>query len=556
MRYRNTLQSRHKLTPWSVEDDKKLMEFITEYGTSAWLRCAETLGNHNRISCRTRFLTIQKFFAKNPEATLEDIPRKKTCTMKNSVITTQNWVEKVAELRENPDTVLVPSNRKYKKIKEKVDKFEEALKTNEPPKCEVQRLRKIGNKNRKIPYVERLRAVEQKLYHFFKYAYNFRLGVDVCTRPPNELLRFVATSLDFKPDSARQYIADSSLLPHIERRSAFYLHPKDQIVNEASDKPFNYSFPPSWSTAMAFRALCVQSAQVILEGCRSDDNGDEHNPSAIKKNKAVQKFRKRMRVLLYQTALLSRLQPTRFTELMQISAPPVTLTEMTPEDFIEDTATNANEAAAVQAEFDLTRVKNECLSEYLDNPEPFLVTLSKHASMEEVTTNEKKPRRTSKPVSRKRKLQTTSPFKTTSKKIKIKNLISDFFIDIVSALLMPNYIFAAVMAVAEKSLLSDFEFTENAAERRDAALVSKATNIPPVLYDIKQEYQTYVAAVSDQGLTAMQEDSAKDSRIMTNQKRKFSESQSSQPAEKRVLIKANCDKSEFNVANIKTELEL
>uniref|UniRef100_A0A0K8WBB8 snRNA-activating protein complex subunit 4 n=1 Tax=Bactrocera latifrons TaxID=174628 RepID=A0A0K8WBB8_BACLA len=478
MRYRNTLQTRHKLTPWSVEDDKKLMEFIAEHGTSAWLRCAGALGNHNRISCRTRFLTIKKFFAKNPEATLEDIPRKKTCTMKNSVITTQNWIEKVAELRENPDTVLVPTNRKFKKLKEKVDKFEEVLKTKDPPKCEVQSLRKIAKKVRKISYVERLRAVEQILYHFFKYSYNFSLGADVCTKPPNELLRFVATSLDFKPDSAQPYIADSSLLPYIERRCEFYLYPRNQIANESLCKPFNYTFPPSLSTAMAFRALCVQSAQVQLEGCKSVDNSDDRKPNENEKNIAIQKFRK---------------------QLMKISTPPLTLTEITPADFKEDSATSTIGTSASQPALDLTRVKNECSSEFLVNPEPFSEALYKRTSLDEVSKSKKKPRRTSKPVGRKRKLQTT-PSETTT----------------------------AVMALAEKNLLLDVEFSERAA-----ALVSKATNKQPALYDIKQEHQTCAAMSSNQSLNS-----------------------SSEPAEKRILIQAKRDKSDFVEPNIKTELEL
>ncbi|XP_050317277.1 uncharacterized protein LOC126751235 isoform X2 [Bactrocera neohumeralis] len=511
MRYRNTLQTRHKLTPWSVEDDKKLMEFIAEYGTSAWLRCAGALGNHNRISCRTRFLTIKKFFAKNPEATLEDIPRKKTCTMKNSVITTQNWVEKVAELRENPDTVLVPTNQKIKKLKEKVDKFEEVLKTKDPPKCEVQSLRKIGKKVRKISYVERLRAVEQMLYHFFKYSYNFSLGADVCIKQPNELLRFVATSLDFKTDSPQPYIANSSLLPHIERRCAFYLYPKNQIANESVCEPFNYTFPPSWSTAMAFRALCVQSAQVQLEGCKSVDNSYDRKPSENEKNIAIQKFRKRMRALLYQTALLSRLQPTRFTELMSISTPPVTLTEITPADFRDDTATSTIATLASQPALDLTCVKNECSSEFLGNPEHFSEVLYKRTSLDEVSKSEKKPRRTSKPVGRKRKLQTT-PSETTT-----------------------------VMAVAEKTMLLDVEFSESGN-----AFASKAANIQPALYDIKQEHQTCAAAASNQGLNSC---------IMTRNG-KFSERPSSEPAGKRILIDAKRDKSDFVEPNIKTELEL
>lgn len=418
MRYRNTLQTRHKLVPWTVEDDKKLMEFISEHGTSAWLRCAEALGNHNRISCRTRFVTIEKFFAKNPEATIEDIPRKKTCTMKNSVITTQNWVEKVAELRENPDAVLIPERKIHLRQKKKLKgerkraikeeakeepkedfdeqtpppKEESGAETPAPeeeseveapapqgeirdasfPECDTQTQKPVEIIRRKVRYVERLRAVELKLYHFFKYAYNFRLGTDVCTKPPNAFLRTVASSLGFQPDPTRLYVTDSLLSSYIGRRCKFYLYSPREcgVLSHA----FGATLPPSWPTAMAFRALCVQSSQVQLEETKNDERNKEREQCEIDMNAAVQNFRKRMRTLLYQTALLSRLQPTRFAELMQSTPSADTTEELAiAEDISEETSSSVYEIATVDPVLDLTRVKTEYpeTSEFLSDDKSF-----------------------------------------------------------------------------------------------------------------------------------------------------------------------------------------
>lgn len=77
-RYHNVLAQRNKTDSWSVEDDSKLIKFVSEHGTSQWVNCANHLGNHTRTSCRTRFLVINRFVEQNPHAQISDIPRRKT----------------------------------------------------------------------------------------------------------------------------------------------------------------------------------------------------------------------------------------------------------------------------------------------------------------------------------------------------------------------------------------------------------------------------------------------------------------------------------------------
>ncbi|CAO1385888.1 unnamed protein product [Diamesa hyperborea] len=62
---------------WTTEEDAALIDFVDTYGTNNWKEIAATLKTHNRLSCRTRYVTIQKFLAKNPNASLESVPKKR-----------------------------------------------------------------------------------------------------------------------------------------------------------------------------------------------------------------------------------------------------------------------------------------------------------------------------------------------------------------------------------------------------------------------------------------------------------------------------------------------
>lgn len=79
--YNVALKHKGTVYPWTHEEDKQLMEFVKKEGTNNWRKIADMLGTHNRLSCRTRYLTISKFLAKNPKKTIDDVPsRLKTVT--------------------------------------------------------------------------------------------------------------------------------------------------------------------------------------------------------------------------------------------------------------------------------------------------------------------------------------------------------------------------------------------------------------------------------------------------------------------------------------------
>jgi len=74
--YNVALKHKGNVFPWTREEDKLLMDFVEKEGTNKWFQIADTLETHNRLSCRTRYLTITKFLKKNPNSTLEEVPSK------------------------------------------------------------------------------------------------------------------------------------------------------------------------------------------------------------------------------------------------------------------------------------------------------------------------------------------------------------------------------------------------------------------------------------------------------------------------------------------------
>lgn len=103
-RYHNVLAQRNKTDSWSVQDDTRLMSFVTQYGASQWLNCATFLGNHTRTSCRTRFLVIKKFLEQNPNAKVEDLPRRRS--KKVSLVNSDNWAQRLQEWQEDPESLV------------------------------------------------------------------------------------------------------------------------------------------------------------------------------------------------------------------------------------------------------------------------------------------------------------------------------------------------------------------------------------------------------------------------------------------------------------------
>uniref|UniRef100_A0A182PR89 snRNA-activating protein complex subunit 4 n=1 Tax=Anopheles epiroticus TaxID=199890 RepID=A0A182PR89_9DIPT len=103
-RYMNTLRFVNRHVGWNLEEDKRLMSYIAEHLTEegpqkiSWAHCSSYLGNHSRLSCRTRYYTIERFLEKNPEATLEDVPRRGKKKL-SSKVTGKNWIKTIVDIK-------------------------------------------------------------------------------------------------------------------------------------------------------------------------------------------------------------------------------------------------------------------------------------------------------------------------------------------------------------------------------------------------------------------------------------------------------------------------
>lgn len=287
-RYNNVLAQRNKTDPWSMDDDTKLMSFVTEHGTSQWVKCANHLGNHSRTSCRTRFLVIKRFLEQHPEATVNDIPRRKV--NKNAPVTAENWVQRLQEWQADPESLVARPVHKPKPKRTKTDI------------------------NTKI--MEPLRGMDVHIYEYFKYSYNLKLDAPpaLIPLPRNEQNLYVAANaLHYRPPAnASPLVQNVTLSKQLNRYYSKMLRQLPALeASESSTTPL--LLPPNWSTMMGFRAICILSVNwryhaKIGSKLKLPVNYDESKS-------AVQLFRQRLRTLFYTTTLLSRLEPSSFEQL-------------------------------------------------------------------------------------------------------------------------------------------------------------------------------------------------------------------------------------------------
>ncbi|XP_043656454.1 snRNA-activating protein complex subunit 4 [Drosophila teissieri] len=282
-RYHNVLAQRNKTDSWSVQDDTRLMSFVTQYGASQWLNCATFLGNHTRTSCRTRFLVIKKFLEQNPNAKVEDLPRRRS--KKVSLVNSDNWAQRLQEWQEDPESLVTAERTTGTRVR--------------------------GPKSKKAKIEQecssKLMKVDIELCEFFKYSYNLPLTTPKTFPLPYDLinLAYVVRALAYKPPIR------PSLLQNIFMPNELLKCYNSMIRNLPDEKGDLKSplLPPNWSTMMGFRALCILSGDCRKKG--TEVRGSDYNESAP----PIQLFRKRLRALFYRTTLLSRLESQLFTDL-------------------------------------------------------------------------------------------------------------------------------------------------------------------------------------------------------------------------------------------------
>nr|XP_017007360.2 LOW QUALITY PROTEIN: snRNA-activating protein complex subunit 4 [Drosophila takahashii] len=284
-RYHNVLAQRNKTDSWSVQDDTRLMSFVTQHGASQWLNCATFLGNHSRTSCRTRFLVIKKFLEQNPNAKVEDLPRRRS--KKVPVVTSDNWAQRLQEWQEDPESLVTAEQIKGSRVRK--------------PKAKKARI------DGKADTATRLSKVDIELGEFFKYSYNLPLTIPTIFPLPKDAqnLACVVRALAYKPP-IRPSLLQNICMPNELLRC--YNNMMRNLPDEKSDSK-SPLLPPNWSTMMGFRAMCILSGDCRKQG--RETNNLDYNETAP----AIQLFRQRLRALFYRTTLLSRLESQLFSDL-------------------------------------------------------------------------------------------------------------------------------------------------------------------------------------------------------------------------------------------------
>ncbi|XP_017081921.1 snRNA-activating protein complex subunit 4 [Drosophila eugracilis] len=284
-RYHNVLSQRNKTDSWSVQDDNRLMSFVTQYGPSQWLNCAAFLGNHSRTSCRTRYLVIKKFMEQNLNAKVEDLPRRRLRKM--SVVNSDNWAQHLQEWQEDPESLMTAQRTKRSQVRE--------------PRA------KKARTERKEDNSTLLSKVDIEFIEFFKYSYKLPLTIPTIFPIPKDVynLAHVVRALAYKPP-IRPSLLQTISMPNKLIKS--YNIMMRNLPDENCDLK-SPLLPPNWSTMMGFRAMCILSGDSRKNDSKAKDFVyDESAPP-------IQLFRQRLRALFYRTTLLSRLESQLFLDL-------------------------------------------------------------------------------------------------------------------------------------------------------------------------------------------------------------------------------------------------
>ncbi|XP_022214388.2 uncharacterized protein LOC111068907 [Drosophila obscura] len=296
-RYHNVLAQRTKTDPWSVLDDTKLMNFVTEHGAAQWVNCAAHLGNHTRTSCRTRFLVIKRFLEQHPSATVGDFPRRRC--FKNNIVTADNWAECLEVWQQDPDSI-DPSKHQMR-----------PLGAGERRRSNIK-----GEASESDGHVAYPKEIDLQVYEYFKYSYDLQLR----SSPSSKLfsmpdakdasnLAYVVKALNYKPPAGKNLKPIQSVSMPLQL-SMHYNQLLKKLPKKKEKKPAQSSLllPPNWSTMMGFRAICIVSGD-------SRKLSSAEPPPYDESSQHIQQFRQRLRALFYRTTLLSRLETHLFDDL-------------------------------------------------------------------------------------------------------------------------------------------------------------------------------------------------------------------------------------------------
>jgi Myb-like DNA-binding domain len=256
--------------PWTREEDQQLVEYVEKKGTNNWSGIAAILGTHNRISCRTRYLTISKFLAKNPEAILKDVP------CKTKMLTA---VQKAKAMSDDEEE----GERKFSNTKNFGEKTFATFKRQNP-----------------------------QLYAMLRTAFNYDLSdreVNADSRKLMILLWLFKADDHQKVLTRKAFMFPANQLAKLREATAIELDQK--LVREMmfATKHTQFLMPPNYNTAVGLRAITIK-----LQEHEQDEDLTVTDPTP-KYRKALVDFQKLYFSLFYWTAMLSKVDKDELNEI-------------------------------------------------------------------------------------------------------------------------------------------------------------------------------------------------------------------------------------------------
>ena len=254
---------------WTSEEDAALIAFVDTYGTNNWKDISLTLKTHNRLSCRTRYVTIQKYLSKNPNASLESVPKKH---------------KKITAFQRAKENIPTNSSRTAAANSQVLDRFKET---------------------------------NQRLYHLFKTCFNYDLGrrtilnekkdQSVVINVLNMLLKVDWSGFNIKKQIFYTE-AQKTILKHAQ---TYCLNA--QLVKEISMVvPLHFLMPPNWNSVVGLRAIAIKNH---LKDQERDAIVIDTKCTDVNYNKSLNEFHKLFFSLFYWSAMVSKIDSDELKEL-------------------------------------------------------------------------------------------------------------------------------------------------------------------------------------------------------------------------------------------------
>lgn len=283
--YNVALKHKGTVHPWKREEDRTLMEFVGEHGTNSWHKIADILTTHNRLSCRTRFLTITKFLAKNPKASLDDVPSR---------------LKKVTAVQRAKDGASEDEN-----------------------KNESGRLRNgsFGSLS-----FQTYKEKNPKMFEMMRTTFNYDLGARELLVDNTKLLvlKKLLKADDTDVIDRRPYLFTRNQLHALQAMTKFSLDEKLSSEMKFATTHAQFLLPPSYNTAVGLRAIAIKADEPL---------GDETLPAMEIPEKPSKEYREELEnfqklffSLFYWSAMLTKLDQRELYEIRFLKGTNVSLT--------------------------------------------------------------------------------------------------------------------------------------------------------------------------------------------------------------------------------------